>query len=464
MMLVPATAGVASSSTASEQASTNDARDIPVEPYNGLPTAIEDLQDEVGDDVSFAEAIELGELVGEHQAATLGTATELDLDLATLTPEHESPSAAARTLVERHDAQATNAQLDQLDQLDKLDDPVRTELTDTIDAFLTFHAAAQGLSQPTPGALDGVFAARNGLLDEVADLDAALAASQETPPTIHNPPFLSVDLDGEDNNYTEDTVLIIDAGGNDTYENNAGGTENWPGTTVNPRLGFSPAAALVDLGEGQDSYGADAASLGVAGGVYGQAAGFLVDAGGDDIYNAHSVGVNGGTWGRGPYGCFFILGIGCEDYDLGASGFLLDASGDDTHPSGGGLGVNGGGIGGSGTLLDVAGDDTYESGDGGTNGGGAGPGAGLLADLAGDDSYTAEDGSVNGGAGDTSANDYPASSIGDLPVSQGLLFDAAGTDTYQDNEGGTGTDKTVVPKGDSAGAQLDHTPPGGSNE
>jgi hypothetical protein len=475
MMLVPATAGVASSSTASEQASTNDARDIPVEPYDGLPTAIQDVQDEAGEDVSFAEAIELGKLVGEHQAATLGTATELDLDLATPAPDHESPSAAALALVERHGATVTDAQLDELEQLDDLDDPVRTELTDTIDAFLTFHAAAQGLSQPTPGALDGVFAARNGLLDEIADLDAALTASQETPPTIHNPPFLSVDLDGEDNNYTEDTVLIIDAGGADTYENNAGGADNYDSFLGG--TGFTPAAALVDLGEDPDTYGAPNGLFAVTGGAFGPAAGFLLDGGGDDTYRANSWAVHGGANGQGPYECD-IPGLGCDDYDLVASGFLLDAGGDDTYDPhfpgfpemGGSLGVNGGGIDGSGTLIDVAGNDVYDVGDEATNGGGAYPGAGLLADLAGDDSYTAENEGANGAAHVIGDHDFPfpisglvEDTVGDPPVSHGLLFDGAGTDTYEDDEGGTGTDKTVVPKGESAGAQLDHTPPGGGN-
>jgi hypothetical protein len=480
LVAVPATAAVSPSPSSSGSGA--PAADASVEPYDGLPTAIQDVQDEAGEDVSFAEAIELGKLVGEHQAETLGGGNGLAADTPALgpsTPNHDSPSAAAIALAARHaadhDVELGPDERADLQALDELDDPVRTELTDTIDAFLAFHAAAQGLSQPTPGSLDAVLEARNGLLDEIADLDAALAASQETPPTIHNPPFLSVDLDGEDNNYTEDTVLIIDAGGNDTYKNNAGGADNYDS---HGGTGFTPAAALVDLGEDPDTYGAPKGLFGVTGGAAGAAAGFLVDGGGDDTYRANSWAVHGGAWGGGPYECD-IPGLGCEDYDLVASGFLLDAGGDDTYDPhspgfpdvGGILGVNGGGVDGSGTLIDVAGNDVYDAGDAGTNGGGAYPGAGLLADLAGDDSYTAENEGANGAAHVISDNDFPfpisglvEDTVGDPPVSHGLLFDGAGTDTYEDDEGGTGTDKTVVPKGQGyIGAQLDHTPPGGGN-
>lgn len=343
--------------------------------------------------------------------------------------------------------------------LDDLDEPLQTELTDTIDAFIAFYLTAETAYGPaTPlGDHGAVFTARNHLLDAVGDLHTAIDAGGATVSSqITVAPFLAVDLDGADSTYTEDIVLVIDAGGNDTYHNNAGGNHQ----------SFSPAAALVDLGNGDDAYG-NAESLredGVNGGGD-EGAGVLVDAGGNDTYDAHEEGVNGGG-------------------HLGGSGFLLDLAGNDTYgtltddgnyptkwgANGGGGGARG--AGGAGTLVDVAGDDDYRAFSRGVNGGGNDASSGLLVDLAGNDNYTAFHRGTNGGVGLTTKYSFPGGfdAFPDLPVSQGLLFDANGTDRYKDTftirKTPSGTeavyDKTYVPKGGVVGAQVDaDDPPGG---
>lgn len=153
--------------------------------------------------------------------------------------------------------------------------------------------------------------------------------------------------------------------------------------------------------------------------------GFLLDPGGDDYYYGWG---NGGGWYEG-------------------TGFLLDLAGNDSYGASY-YGFNGGGWeAGVGFLLDAAGNDVY-NGDGyGTNGGGAYEGVGFLHDIAGDDTYTATTCGVNGGACNTAS---------------GSLLDDAGNDSYSDSDGGTGQNKTVVPKG-TAGSQIDATsnrPPG----
>ena len=446
LVTVPATAAVSPSPSSSGSGA--PAADASVEAYDGLPTAIQHFQDEAGEDVSFAEAIELGKLVGEHQASTLGDGLAVDLP----TIEHDSPSAAVLALADQHDATLADDDLDQVRELDTLDEPFRTELTDVIDAFLVLGAAS---TDSDPGS---VFAARNGLLDEVQDLHRAVQTTPgmpadtasaceplviETPdnPIVGSVGVLALDVEGCDATYTEDVRLSIDVGGEDTYHNNAGGTSNLvaiPGVyRLNP-------AALVDLGDGDDEYG-DPAIFddptgkrrgGVNGGAVHSGVGALLDEGGNDTYVGTASGVNGGA-------------------NFGGHGFLLDADGDDTYLADG-AGTNGGvAFGGSGALLDADGHDTYTAGSDGTNGGGL-AGAGLLVDLDGNDRYEATVTAVNGHATDGNYDSLVTDQY--VPVGVGLLYDGNGTDTYEDFEGGTGTDKTVVPKG-LVGAQLDHDRP-----
>jgi hypothetical protein len=106
--------------------------------------------------------------------------------------------------------------------------------------------------------------------------------------------------------------------------------------------------------------------------------------------------------------------------------------------------------------------DSYTAGDYGTNGGASAgvycnyytnpctyyandQSEGLLLDFGGNDAYTSGSHGVNGGSNSASGG-------------RGLLLDLGGTDYYYDSDGGTGTDKTVNPKG-TGGAQIDTESP-----
>lgn len=246
---------------------------------------------------------------------------------------------------------------------------------------------------------------------------------------------------------------LFDRSGNDTYD--------ILGSASQGGGGFKGAGLLVDLA-GDDEY-RSLADAGVNGGAWRfQGLGALVDAGGSDgylVYEGESPwsgrGVNGGAYGSS------------------STGFLLDASGDDRYPTSTPQtrgGANGGAVdGGVGFLIDGSGNDRYTGTNRGVNGGAlVGGSLGMLTDLDGDDAYTATSGATNGGAlwhghghlvdasGDDTyeAGGTGANGAGQFAYATGLLLDGSGTDRYEDNQGGTGTDKTVVPKG-VMGAQLD---------
>lgn len=444
----------------------------------------------------------------------------------------------------------------------------------------------EGSSRPGPDPVDQdpgpaaklapVRSAQIHLVETAIDLAAAVdeAGASTAPTSVDLCPTLALDLAGEDSTYETACRLIVDVGGNDTYLNNAGGSNLFFGQCDPEATGV--AAAVVDL-SGDDRYGDPASprSCGANGGGY-HGAGALVDLAGDDIYAGNATGVNGGgfrgagmlvdqqgddkyragvgvscrnctvgargvnggaLWGTG----LLLDGTGADTYQAGVgvtcagscdvgvrgangggslgTGALLDGSGPDTYQVGanvtcgtpceaGTLAVNGGGFGGDGLLADRTGDDVYDAGvgvtcgadcnvgDSGVNGGGW-FGTGRLVDSSGSDTYRAgvgvacdrscEIGSfgANGGAGagtgllwDGSGDDAyqagadvdatcPNCTVGSVGVNGGgwfadaMLLDVSGRDSYADNEGGTGTDRTVVPKG-SVGAQVDADDPSAS--
>lgn len=258
---------------------------------------------------------------------------------------------------------------------------------------------------------------------------------------VDNPPAILIDSRNVDNVYTTDYAILIDAGGNDVYLNNAGGNNLDKGACGGESL--RAAAVLLD-GAGDDSYNSTRSCGANGGAVLGF--GMLVDLEGNDSYIATRGGVNGGA-------------------GVGGAGFLLDMSGNDLYSARNG-GVNGGGaLGGIGSLLDFGGNDTYVATSHGTNGGGWFAGAGELLDLAGSDVYTATDEGTNGGGSvlavgrliDLSGDDrYTAGSLGvnggGLQGS-GLLLDLGGLDSYRDYVTNC-EDCVQVPK-EEWGVQLD---------
>lgn len=279
--------------------------------------------------------------------------------------------AAVEVLLARHGVLPTPEQRAQVASLDALPEPVRSAFARFVEGFLGLSeasAAAFGRAglEPDFGAIE---AARERFLADVARLQAALAA---TPPEAAGllkftiAPALGVDLLGGPTRYAPNLALVLDAGGDDEYLNNAGGSgvlDCGPGAT----------AALVDLG-GNDRYASGRDCDINGGGLLGT--GLLFDASGDDTYLAGATGTNGGAY-------------------LG-SGFLLDGGGRDTYVAGS-FGTNGGGYYGRGALRDEGGHDAFRAGGWGTNGG-AYRGHGVLLDGGGDDAYAATGPAANGGA------------------------------------------------------------------
>jgi hypothetical protein len=395
----------------------------------------------------LANAVALADAATAGQLAAVGLALP-DARAAA----HAAPSAAAGALLDAHGAAPSPPQAAQLAALDALPGAARVALARFVDSFLAMDLATQaGLAGLGPAALgvpssegpaprpQDVWASAGidlapALAARGAFLEAALAlrdALSLVPPGLLpdrvETSVLVLDFTVADNTYTRDLRLVWDAGGDDVYLNNAGG-------------GFLGAAALVDLA-GNDQF-ASGHRQGVNGGAKG-GLGVLLDQAGDDVYLAGDDGTNGG----GYLGAGLLLDAGGSDlYAVtgwganggaypGGIGLLVDDGEGADRYTGWYEGVNGGAyLGGSGLLYDAGGDDAYEATWSNVNGGTLG-GHALLLDGGGNDRYTAQHGAVNGGGA-------------------GLLYDAGGTDTYLDQEGGSGVDRTVVPKA-GAGAQVD---------
>lgn len=373
----------------------------------------------------------------------------------TTPPDHHTVVAATTAILEAHDAKLTDEQAAELHKLDTLPESRRHELTDVLNAYLGYYRTVQA----TDGTdVQRVRAAQLRLLREAADLEAALddSAARDSDgsgsegrkrPTVRIEGLVSIDLSRSATTYTEDYQFQLDVGGDDTYNNNAGGANaSGNGTDV---------AAVIDLGGSDTYHGRN------GGGLYrvtkaspsppakekrlflpkkGEAAGFLLDAGtGDDTYITSAHGSNGGG--------------------KRAIGLLVDAGGADTY-NGSGQGTNGAGYRkGSGFLLDVGtAGDTYAATDKGVSNGGAGGGRGFLFDMGGNDTYLGS----NGGGHLPVENNYlfpfPINCVTDPrednfrdpacqayyffapypypPESGGFMVDAGGSDTYKGANGG----------------------------
>lgn len=148
--------------------------------------------------------------------------------------------------------------------------------------------------------------------------------------------------------YTTPTFLLIEPGGDDSYEGASG-----HGSMGNVSL-------LIDLA-GHDRYWSNGAGQGS--GIFG--IGILVDHEGDDTYHAQSIAQGAGFFG---------------------AGILWDAAGRDSYRTG--TFGQGAGAWGAGLLLDQEGFDTYQTGYLG-QGVGLPGGFGVLADQEGNDLYLA---------------------------------------------------------------------------
>ncbi len=159
---------------------------------------------------------------------------------------------------------------------------------------------------------------------------------------------------GNDTHEEPGVLLLLDLGGDDVYRGSTGATSP-----------LQPVSLAVDLA-GNDRYSADDERTPAQGsGIFGT--GVLIDAAGNDVYEAR-----GSSQGYGMFG----------------TGMLADLAGNDRYS----LEVEGQGAAefGVGLLIDLAGDDEYRIVSGGQGFGGVGNGIGTLIDLEGNDHYFAE--------------------------------------------------------------------------
>lgn len=496
--------------------------------------ALSDRSGSTDESGGLATALDLALIGVKTQVARMDSGTEprdpTSVELPYVeTPTHHSPSAAVFALLERHDVTPSAGQVADIRELDELPEPTRRELTDVLDAYLAYERSTQKayadvnwgtlqamsdgsekmadtnrvdarVTGPQSGGVDvaRVRAAQLQLLEATRNFDTALDETDKPKLTAPNQigratplshcttqnvcrvqveGVVSIDLHNEDNTYSRNYSFQLDMGGDDTYNNSAGGaaTRNSPevaalidfagNDTYNGRNGGGHVRSvgfLLDV-SGNDAY--NAGTKGTNGGGYQGGIGFLVDAGGTDIYEAGNHATNGGGTGGG-IGFLMDTGNGDDHYKAGklgtngggwvsgAKGFLFDAGGNDTYRAGG-LGTNGGGHSdfpccpppAGGFLVDAGnGKDVYSAGDQGTNGGGYN-GRGFLFDSGGNDTYVAEKFGTNGGGG-RSGLQY-ISTIG-----TGLLLDGGGVDTYTSGNGTKGDGFLIQWKG-FIGLQVD---------
>lgn len=254
--------------------------------------------------------------------------------------------------------------------------------------------------------------------------------------------------------YMGNAFMIIDFGGDDVYENNAGGsTIGYPFSitidlagndryitreNISQGAGFMGTGILADI-LGNDLYMADRVSQGA--GILG--GGILLDLHGDDIYMADAVAEGAGIFGIGML--LDMQGNDTYESHVKSQGFasvrgfgaLIDLEGGDLYLAGGkypdyrepgystlslsqgfAIGIRpneseAGASGGIGLLIDKDGNDKY-IGDYFSQGASYWYSLGILHDMSGDDAYIA--GRYAQGAG--------------IHTSAGILIDERGKDSY----------------------------------
>jgi HEAT repeat protein len=195
--------------------------------------------------------------------------------------------------------------------------------------------------------------------------------------------------------YRRDAALIIDLGGDDRYDNRAGGT-------AGPE---QPISIVIDL-DGDDTY-ASSAKFSQGAAAFG--VGVLLDLAGDDTYAADDVGQGAGLFGVG---------------------ILVDVAGNDAYDArrfGQGAALFG-----MGALIDDAGQDRYRA-TTSAQGFGATGGLGVLLDEVGDDTYLLAGGPADFREPDQAQSFGQGFAIGLRPLASGgigLLADHAGNDRY----------------------------------
>jgi len=209
----------------------------------------------------------------------------------------------------------------------------------------------------------------------------------------------------DDRHEDRNPLLVLDAGGNDTYTGGAAGTVD------------HPVSIVIDLA-GNDTYAAaDTLAPAFGAGVFG--VGILIDDAGNDTYRGGHLSLGAGMYG---------------------AGILIDRAGDDAYD--GLTATQGAGLFGVGILADAAGDDRYHAFQQ-AQGFGYVKGCGVLVDRAGDDIYVADDTTIRyPSAQSKEHNSSLAQGFGfgkradyadghSLAGGFGMLADGAGNDQYR---------------------------------
>ena len=298
-------------------------------------------------------------------------------------------------------------------------------------------------------------------------------------------PFLCVGGTG-DNIYTQDEMLLIDLGGNNTYDNGAGAA---PFALTGPANGQTePVSVNIDVGGGKDTYSAPLSSLGTAdaplvmgqGGAVTGGLAFSLNTSGNDDYAATVAAPPP----AGADGSFHTADAVAQGAGIVGTGFLFDGGGSDTFSVAlprlgytGSLvvdaqGASQGFVGGVGALITSGGgDDKYSISGGGAeashpayvsviaNVQGASDGDGtsaLLYDDGGADSFTVasrSDDALPRVSQYYTSQQYQVWAQGSAVLGTAMLLEGSGSHTYTtsiDMEGGA-DDVNVVSSQGSAG-------------
>lgn len=241
---------------------------------------------------------------------------------------------------------ATPAELNRLDRRSRqlsADDTSGSQellarLSRAVDRSMLYGAAVE-----LARAIDQALADRSG--------DVPVVSGSESCDVADQPPLLCVAGEGP-NLHTEDYALLIDRGGNDVYTNSAG--------TGDPGGNGLPASVVLDLA-GNDTYAsavpASTGARAVQGAAYLGGIGFLVDAAGDDTYEATATGSSMSAQGAAAGGVGGLADLaGNDEYSATNTTDAATDSSTFTFVHGQGHGV----LGGAGLFLDRGGDDSLK--------------------------------------------------------------------------------------------------------
>ena len=286
--------------------------------------------------------------------------------------------------------------------------PEFDRVADLIDEVSLYHAAQKAVQSAETASR-----ALRAVLDSTGLNPQSLAFEFSTPIGM-----VVLAGTGADHHLRDNCAVLVDLGGDDTYEGPVGST---------PSL-LVPVSVAIDL-SGNDRYQATSWTMPSQGaGILG--VGILMDLGGKDYYEA---------------------GILAQGAGLFGFGLLWDEGGDDEYKirySGQGAGYFGIGL-----LLDGAGNDRYYLWGDGQGFGGVGGGVGALADVSGNDSYVAEMDAHLAGRGDyhtrmrvpnSNAQGAGIGRRGDISDGHawagglGTLVDLSGNDVYESGNWATG--------------------------